>query len=187
MLCSWVVKFIHLKGFHVLSYALDYLNHNSEDRRDVALELEAEIIKCIKAIVNTKVGGKEVMDHPEYIHAVVFSIVCPQWQTRKMVCELLAFLCYLEGYEHVVRGFELLKKYKKTLGLYDAWIKVFLRTIVHDKYLRNEILPESHLMEYAVSNALNHSVDKLTFTMTTLLAVQYDLDQCFDKHPLWCV
>jgi len=171
----------------VLSYALGYLNHNSEDRRDVALELEAEIIKCIKAIVNTKVGGKEVMDHPEYIHAVVFSIVCPQWQTRKMVCELLAFLCYLEGYEHVVRGFELLKKYKKTLGLYDAWIRVFLRTIVHDKYLRNEMLPESHLMEYAVSDAFNHSVDKLTLTMTTLLAVQYDLDQCIDKHPLWCV
>jgi hypothetical protein len=131
-----------------LSYALDYLNHNTaEDRRDAALELEVEIIKCIKAIVNTKAGGKEVMDHPEYIHAVVFSIICPQWQTRKLVCELLAFLCYLDGYEHVVRGFELMKKFKKTLGLYDSWINLLVGTIVTDQ----EELPESHLMEYAVS------------------------------------
>jgi hypothetical protein len=137
-----------LKGFHVLSYALDYLNHNTaEDRRDAALELEVEIIKCIKAIVNTKVGGKEVMDHPEYIHAVVFSIICPQWQTRKLVCELLAFLCYLDGYEHVIRGFELMKRFKKTLGLFDSWIDMLLRTITTDQ----EKLPESHLMEYAVS------------------------------------
>lgn len=149
---SWVVKFIHLKGFHVLSYALDYLNHNTEYRRDVALELEIEIVKCIKAIVNTKAGGKEVMDHPEYIHAVVFSILCPQWQTRKIVCELLAFLCYLDGHEHVVRGFELLKKFKKTLGLYDSWMAEFLRTIYDGKNkLRSEKLPESHLLDYAVS------------------------------------
>ncbi|RCH81886.1 hypothetical protein CU098_003762, partial [Rhizopus stolonifer] len=151
---DWVIKFIHLKGLHVLCHALDYLNHNIQDRRDVALELEVEIIKCIKAIVNTKAGGKEVMDHPEYIHAVVFSITCPQWQTRKMVCELLAFLCYLDGYEHVVRGFELMKKFRKTLGIFDAWIQLLIRTLTVDKFRGNEELAESHLVEYALSNMI---------------------------------
>lgn len=146
------MKFIHLKGFHVLSHALEYLNHNIDNRRDVALELEVEVVKCIKAIVNTRIGGKEAMDHPEYIHAVVFSIHCPQWQTRKIVCELLAFICYLDGHEHVVRGFELLKKFKKSLVLYDSWMNEFLRTIDtgHDK-MKSEKIPESNLMEYAVN------------------------------------
>jgi hypothetical protein len=153
-----------LKGFHVLSYALDYLNHNTEYRRDLALELEIEIIKCIKAIVNTKTGGKEAMDHPEYIHAVVFSILCPQWQTRKIVCELLAFLCYLDGHEHVVRGFELLKKFKKTLGLFDSWMNDLLRTIDEGPYkMRSEKLPENHLMDYAVSTQrINKKGDMLS-------------------------
>lgn len=146
---DWVVNFIRLKGFHVLSHALGYLNHSAH-RRDTALELEVEIVKCIKAIVNTKVGGKEAMDHPEYIHTVVFSIHCPQWQTRKMVCELLAFLCYLDGYEHVVQGFEQLRKFKMSLALYDTWMREFLRTIDHGKG-KSEKLPESNLMDYAVT------------------------------------
>lgn len=139
---------------------MDYLNHNINNRRDIALELEVEIVKCIKAIVNTRVGGKEAMDHPEYIHTVVFSIHCPQWQTRKMVCELLAFLCYLDGYEHVVRGFELLKKFKKSLALYDTWMKEFLRTIDNGKgKIKSEKLPESNLMDYAVSVFIEYKSD----------------------------
>lgn len=151
MIHSWVNKFINLKGFHVLSHALDYLNHDLEYRRDLALELEVEIVKCIKAIVNTKAGGKEAMDHPEYIHAVVFSILCPQWQTRKIVCELLTFVCYSNGHEHVVRGFELLKKFKKTLGLFDSWMRDLVRTVYNGPgKMRSERLPDSHLIEYAV-------------------------------------
>jgi hypothetical protein len=89
--------------------------------------------------VNTKAGRKEAMVHPEYIHTVVFSMTCPQWQTRKIVCELLVFLAYSDGYEHVIQGFELLQKFKKSLGLFDTWISLLLHT-----------LDESHLLEYIV-------------------------------------
>lgn len=136
-----------------------------EDRRDVALELEVEIIKCIKAIVNTKAGRKEAMDHPEYIHTVVFSIICPQWQTRKIVCELLAFVCYSDAYEHVIRGFELLKKFKKSLSLFESWINLLLRTVTTDSLTRNDKLPENHLMEYAVSFLFLNAIALLTCYM----------------------
>ena len=106
-----------------------------------------EIVKCIKAIVNTKAGKKEAMDHPEYIHTVIYSILCPQWQTKKTVCELLAFLCYSDGYEHVVHGFEKLRKFRKDLGLFDSWMKDFERTITD----RGRRIPGNHLIEYAVS------------------------------------
>lgn len=127
----------------MLAHALDYLNRRS-DRHNVPIELEMEVVKCIKAIVNTKMGGKEAAEHPEYIYAVVFSIVCPQWQTRKPVCEILAFVCYLGGYEHVIRGFKLLQKYKKTLGLFDSWM--------HDLGVIAHISQKSkdHVTEYAV-------------------------------------
>ncbi|KAG1277955.1 hypothetical protein G6F65_008197 [Rhizopus arrhizus] len=147
---DWVAKFIQLKGYHVLSYALDYLNHTNDYRRDVPLELEVEIIKCIKAIMNTKIGKQETMDHPEYIHTVVFSILCPHWQTRKIVCELLAFLCYSDGYEHVVRGFEILKKFRKDLGLFDSWMRDFERTIEDGGHR----IPGNHLIDYALSNMI---------------------------------
>ncbi|RCH79059.1 hypothetical protein CU098_005452, partial [Rhizopus stolonifer] len=143
---DWVAMFIQLKGYHVLSYALDYLNHTMDYRKDVALELEAEIVKSIKAIMNTKIGKQETMDHPEYIYTVVFSILCPHWQTRKIVCELLAFLCYSDGYEHVVRGFEILKKFRKDLGLFDSWMRDFEKTITDG----NRRIPSSHLIDYAV-------------------------------------
>lgn len=125
---------------------MDYLNHTNDYRRDVPLELEVEIIKCIKAIMNTKIGKQETMDHPEYIHTVVFSILCPHWQTRKIVCELLAFLCYSDGYEHVVRGFEILKKFRKDLGLFDSWMRDFERTIEDGGHR----IPGNHLIDYAV-------------------------------------
>ncbi|KAG1160361.1 hypothetical protein G6F37_004064 [Rhizopus arrhizus] len=147
---DWVSKFIQLKGFHVLSYALDYLNHTTEYRKDVALELEVEIVKSIKAIVNTISGKQEAMDHPEYIHTVVFSILCPQWQTRKTVCELLAFLCYSDGYEHVVRGFEILRKFRKDLGLFDSWMRDFERTVDDEGHR----IPWNYLTEYALSNMI---------------------------------
>ncbi|CEG81054.1 hypothetical protein RMATCC62417_15298 [Rhizopus microsporus] len=90
------------------------------------------------------------MDHPEYIHTVIFSILCPQWQTKKTVCELLAFLCYSDGYEHVVHGFEKLRKFRKDLGLFDSWMKDFERTITD----RGRRIPGNHLIEYAISNMI---------------------------------
>ncbi|KAI8877777.1 actin-binding FH2 [Backusella circina FSU 941] len=144
---TWVTKFIHLKGFHVLAHALDYLNHRS-NRNDVPIELEVEVVKCIRAIVNTKMGGKEAIDHPEYIYAIVFSIVCPQWQTQKLVCELLAFVCYLNGYDHVIRGFELLQKYKKCLGLFDLWMRGL------DEMTNTPQKLKDHLTEYVLANMI---------------------------------
>ncbi|KAI8989404.1 hypothetical protein BDB01DRAFT_848579 [Pilobolus umbonatus] len=147
---DWVLKFINLKGYHVVFYALDYLNHKYDYRSDIVLGLEVEIVKAIKAIVNTKVGRDETMRHPEYIHTLIFSILCPQWQTKKTVCELLVFLCYYDGYEHVIRGFQLLQKHKKDLALFDSWLKDLVSTI-DNRYKYQDNISDGHLVEYALS------------------------------------
>lgn len=71
---SWVIKFIDLKGVYVLCNGLTYLNHKTERydlfttthllhsliftcfRNEKTLELEIEIVKCIKVLINTRVS-----------------------------------------------------------------------------------------------------------------------------------
>lgn len=107
-----------------------------------------------------------MMRNPEFIHAVVFSSASPHWQTRKLVCELLVFLCYSHsaGHKHVLQGFELLQQHKKDAGLFDTWMRDLEQTIdgrgrmgslvdAHQDLKRLGVYnaPDNHLMEYAVS------------------------------------
>lgn len=106
------------------------------------------------------------MYHHDYIHTVVASLTSPHWQTRKLVCELLVFLCYYspEGHQHVIRGFELLQQRNKDLNLFDAWLSSVDRTVdgrgrmgslvgANNDLKRMGVYntPDNHLMEYAVS------------------------------------
>lgn len=70
---SWVIKFIDLKGVYVLCNGLAFVNHKAERyalvkdivehpliftcfRNEKTLELEIEIVKCIKVLINTRVS-----------------------------------------------------------------------------------------------------------------------------------
>lgn len=106
------------------------------------------------------------MLNPEFIHTVVFSLISPHWMTRKLVCDLLVFLCYCQhrqGHEHVLRGLELLQHTRHDFGLFDSWLKDFERTIdgrgkmgsmvgATDDFKRMGMFntADNHLMEYAV-------------------------------------
>ncbi|CAO3592005.1 unnamed protein product [Absidia cylindrospora] len=176
---TWLVKFIDLKGLHVLVSSLSHINHQADRSDQKALDIEFEIVKCIKALINTGLGGKETASHPNYIHTIVFSLLCPGWQTRKLVCEILAFICYYDdaadketqgdnhGYQHVMRGFEMLKQYTKDMGLFDAWLKNLETALdgrgrmgslvgAHDDLKKLGVMnaPDKHLMEYAISNMI---------------------------------
>ncbi|KAI8143924.1 hypothetical protein BJV82DRAFT_609883 [Fennellomyces sp. T-0311] len=175
---DWVGRFIELKGLHVLVQNLAYLNR-MPDRKGKALEVEIELIKSIKALINTRRGGQEIMANPEYVHTVVFSLISPHWVTRKLVCELLVFLCYChrrKGFDHVLRGFELLQQHRQDAGVFDAWLRDFERTIdgrgrmgtfvgANDEFKRFGTYQgaDGHLMEYALSNMI--LVNTLTKTL----------------------
>ncbi|ORX46807.1 actin-binding FH2 [Hesseltinella vesiculosa] len=151
---TWLVKFIDLKGLHVLISSLAIINRVIERANKKAMDIEAEIIKCIKALINTKLGGKDMLEHANYVQTVVFSILCPHWQTRKMVCEILTFYCYMTkdcvAYDQVIRGFELLKLHTKAMGNFDRWMSILEDTLNGRVYNA----PDKHLMEYALSNLI---------------------------------
>lgn len=97
---------------------------------------------------------------------LVFSLICPHWQTRKNICEILTFLCHCEvptGHTHVLRGYELLRQHRKDVGIFDEWMKDLEYTVdgrgrmgslvgAHDDLKRLGVYnaPDNHLMEYAV-------------------------------------
>ncbi|KAI8096734.1 formin homology 2 domain-containing protein [Halteromyces radiatus] len=166
---DWIIKFINLKGFHVLINGLSFVNHKTE-RKDRFLDLEIEIIKCIKVILNTRWGIREAIAHPNYTHTLVFSLVSPHWQTRKITCDMLFFLCHCEvpvGHDHVMKGFELLQQHRESLGIFDSWMKDLEQTVdgrgrmgslvgAADELKRLGVYnaPDNHLMEYALSNMM---------------------------------
>ena len=110
------------------------------------------------------------MANPEYIHTVIFSLVSPHWITRKLVCELLVFLCYYhrrKGYHHVLKGFELLQQNRQDPGMFDAWLGDFERTLegrgrmgtfvgANEEFKRFGTFngADSHLMEYSVNQII---------------------------------
>lgn len=105
--------------------------------------------------------------NPNYIESIVYSLVCPHWQTRKTVCDMLSFICLCEkpvGHGHVLNGFDSLRSHRGDLGPFNAWIKDLENTVdgrgkmgslvgASDdlKSLGVYNAPDSHLMEYAVS------------------------------------
>ncbi|KAI9317621.1 hypothetical protein BX666DRAFT_1857292, partial [Dichotomocladium elegans] len=128
---DWVARFIQLRGLHALVQNLSLVNRQS-DRKDKTLEIETDIVKAIKAIANTKIGVREIMTNQEFIHVVVFSLLSPSWITRKLVCDLLVFLCYCQhrrGHGYVLRGFALMQQKQQDLGIFDSWLKTLERTI----------------------------------------------------------
>lgn len=104
--------------------------------------------------------------NPEYIHSFVFSIICPQWQARKIICDILLFLCHCDvplGHSIVMQGFELLRQHRRDFSIFDSWIKDFEHTldgtgrvggpISTESFHKVNVYvpPDNHLIEYCVS------------------------------------
>ncbi|KAG1461927.1 hypothetical protein G6F56_005619 [Rhizopus delemar] len=175
---DWVMRFIELKGLRVLSNGLSYLNKRPE-RKGLTLELEIELVKCIKVLVNSRWGARDAILNPEYIYCFVFSVVCPQWQTRKIICDILLFMCHCDvplGHKYVMQGFELLRQHKNDIGIFDSWLKDFENTLDGKRKISRSgsvddyqklgvyVPPDNHTVEYSVSNI--SLINSLTYIPT---------------------
>ncbi|KAF9357922.1 hypothetical protein BGX26_002860 [Mortierella sp. AD094] len=163
---SWVRSFIHSRGQQILSSSLATLNHRPS-RRDTDLALEHEVVKCLKTLLNNRWGAQEAIKHPPCISALCFSITSPQLQTRKLVVEVLTFLCYCEvpmGHKLVLEGLDQVQEYWKESARFDAWMRILENTIDGrgrfgtmvgmSEELKKTGTLDSHLIEYVLSNVV---------------------------------
>ncbi|KAI1302148.1 hypothetical protein EDD11_005716 [Mortierella claussenii] len=151
--------------------------------RDSDLTMELEIVKCLKALMNNRWGAQEAIKHSLCITSLCFSITSPQLQTRKLVVEMLTFLCYCEvpmGHKLVLEGLDKVMDYWREGARFDAWMRILENTIDGrglfgtmvgmSEDLRKAGTQDSHLIEYVLSNvvfinALLQVVDEIDLRM----------------------
>ncbi|CAG8584202.1 10129_t:CDS:10 [Ambispora leptoticha] len=164
---TWVRSFIDAKGQEVLANHLSGITRKPI-KREVDLQMEYGIIKCLKCLLNNRWGAQEALTHPQCIYSITFSLVSPQLNTRKLVAEVLSFLCYCEipvGHNLVLAGFDQLKQFQAEHGRFDAWMRMLENTIdgrgrmgsfvnASEEYRKGGIGIDSSLMEYALSNLI---------------------------------
>lgn len=171
---GWVEAFVQAQGQIALSNVLGKLNRRQAQgpaqttQGDKDPEKEAEIVKCLKVLMNNQFGADDALEHPQIITTLAASLTSPKLATRKLVSELLTFLCHwADGVGHlkVLHALDQLKNTQGENGRFDAWMRIVEVTIdgrgkmgsmvgASDEYKSGGTGIENLLMEYAVASLM---------------------------------
>lgn len=135
---------------------------------DKDLDREYDIVKCLKALMNNKYGADDALAHQQVIVALVSSLLSPRLNARRLVSEVLTFLCHWadgQGHQKVLQAMDHVKNHHGETGRFDAWMRIVEVTIdgrgkmgslvgASEEYRSGGIGMENLLMEYAVSTML---------------------------------
>ncbi|KAJ2766099.1 hypothetical protein IWQ57_004512, partial [Coemansia nantahalensis] len=122
---NWVKQFVDMQGLEALSECLGILNHAGMRRGD-DITKEIEIIKCIKSVVNIQWGAQDVLRYPACVHNLCFSIDAPSLLTRRLISEILTYICYLNvptGHATVLKGLDKLQKFREMQKRFEPWMR----------------------------------------------------------------
>ncbi|KAF2734912.1 FH2-domain-containing protein [Polyplosphaeria fusca] len=172
----WVRGFIEAQGQIALTNILTKINRRKGQgpapppsallsKAEGDQEREYDIIKCLKALMNSKYGADNALQHPSIILALVGSLTSSRLNTRKLVSEVLTFLCHWgdgAGHERVIQALDNLKVQYGENGRFDAWMRITEVTIdgrgkmgsmvgASDEVRSGGIGVENMLMEYAIA------------------------------------
>ena len=125
--------------------------------------------------MNNKYGADDALSHQQIIESLATSLVSPRLTTRKLVSEVLTFLCHWaegEGHRKVLQAMDRVKEQQGENGRFDAWMRIVEVTIdgrgkmgslvgASEEVRSGGIGMENLLMEYAVTSLflLNMIVD----------------------------
>ncbi|KAJ1846191.1 hypothetical protein LPJ73_004607, partial [Coemansia sp. RSA 2703] len=122
---NWVRQFVEMQGLEALSECLGILNHAGTRKGD-DITKEMEITKCIKSMVNIQWGAQDVLRYPSCVHNLCFSIDAPSLLTRKLISEILTYICYLNvptGHASVLKGLDKLQKFREMQKRFEPWMR----------------------------------------------------------------
>lgn len=183
---AWVRGFIEAQGQVALTNILAKINRRKgqgpapppsalQAKAENDTEREYEIIKCLKALMNNKYGADNALQHPNIIQAMCGSLTSTRLNTRKVVSDVLTFLCHWgegAGHEKVLQALDNLKSQYGENGRFDAWMRVVEVTVdgrgkmgsmvgASDEVRSGGIGIENLLMEYAIATLflINMMVD----------------------------
>ncbi|KAH7125568.1 hypothetical protein B0J11DRAFT_309015 [Dendryphion nanum] len=173
---AWVKGFVDAQGQVALTNVLAKINRRKGQgpapppsamlsRAENDTEREYEIIKCLKALMNNKYGADNALQHPNIIQALCGSLTSSRLNTRKLVSDVLTFLCHCgsgEGHEKVLQSLDNLKLQYNENGRFDAWMRMVEVTVdgrgkmgsmvgASEEVRSGGIGIENLLMEYAIA------------------------------------
>lgn len=171
---AWVKAFVEAQGQIALTNLLGKLNRRTASGpapangavSDRELDREYDIVKCLKALMNNKYGADNALQHDSIVMSLASSLTSPRLNTRKLVSELLTFLCHWsdgQGHLKVLQAMDHLKAQQNENGRFDAWMRIVEVTIdgrgkmgslvgASDEVRSGGIGMENLLMEYAVAS-----------------------------------
>ena len=132
---------------------------------DRDLDREYDITKCLKALMNSKYGADDALAHQQVIVAMASSLISQRLTTRKLVSEILTFLCDADagqGHMKVLQAMDSVKNMQGETGRFDAWMRIVEVSIdgrgkmgslvgASEEFRSGGIGMENLLMEYALS------------------------------------
>lgn len=173
---GWVKRFIECQGQVALTNVLNKINRktNIGPAQDIGkggdknLDKESAIVKCLKALMNNKFGAEDALAHQQVLVALVMSLISPRLTTRKLVSEVLTFLCHWaegKGQLRVIEAMDVVKNQQGENGRFDAWMRLVEVTVdgrgkmgslvgASEEVRSGGIGMENLLMEYAVATLI---------------------------------
>ncbi|KAI0144894.1 SepA/Bni1 [Pestalotiopsis sp. NC0098] len=174
---GWVKRFIECQGQIALTTLLLKINrktavgpaapsdHKTSEKN---LDKEYDIIKCLKALLNNKYGADDALAHQQVIVSLSTSLISPRLTTRKLVSDVLTFLCHWEdgdGHLKVIQAMDAVKVQQNENGRFDAWMRLVEVTVdgrgkmgslvgASEEVRSGGIGMENLLMEYAVATLI---------------------------------
>ncbi|KAI5210604.1 FH2-domain-containing protein [Aureobasidium subglaciale] len=169
---GWVKAFVEAQGQVALANVLGKYNRKqttgptNPSVNDRDLDREYDIVKCLKALMNNKYGADDALEHAPIVNALGASLISPRLNTRKLVSEVLTFLCHWaegRGHQKVLQALDSLKSSQGENGRFDAWMRIVEVTVdgrgkmgslvgASDEVRSGGIGMENLLMEYAVAS-----------------------------------
>ncbi|KAI9831980.1 MAG: hypothetical protein M1826_002708 [Phylliscum demangeonii] len=173
---SWVKTFVEAQGQVALTSVLAKISRRQGrgpapaggSTSDKDLDREYDILKCLKALMNNKYGADDALAHQQVIVALANCLTSARLSTRKLVSEVLTFLCHWadgQGHLKVLQAMDHVKTVQNENGRFDGWMRIVEVTVdgrgkmgslvgASEEVRSGGIGMENLLMEYAVATLL---------------------------------
>jgi cytokinesis protein len=197
---GWVRAFVEAQGQIALTNVLAKINRRqnkgqqAQQHRDLDLDREYDIIKCLKSLMNNKYGADNAIAHSQIINALVGSLISSRLSTRRLVSDVLTFLCHWthgQGHEKVLAALDHLKNTQGETGRFDGWMRIFEVTLdgrgkmgsmvgASEEFRSGGIGMENILMEYAQATMIlvNMIIDTPTHDLNLRWGLRTQFTSC---------
>ncbi|KXJ93271.1 hypothetical protein Micbo1qcDRAFT_194502 [Microdochium bolleyi] len=181
---GWVRRFIDCQGQVALTNVLLKINRKTAvgpaapalpKDSEKMLDKEYDIIKCLKALLNNKYGADDALAHQQVVVALATSLISPRLTTRRLVSDVLTFLCHWkssdpskdveDGHLKVIQAMDQVRAHQNENGRFDAWMRLVEVTVdgrgkmgslvgASEEVRSGGVGMENLLMEYAVATLI---------------------------------